>query len=386
MTSIKYPIRVLHVFSDPVPNAIGGVEQMMIRLGKKMDHHKIVFDCLSVYNIPQRPLSCAFDMWGGQVFNLGLDTFTTRNYFFKVFFKAYSFFIKNKYVIVHINETSRSLHFIMLLAAACARIKIRISHSHSTFSTNNFWKKIFLFPLKLIISFLSTHLLTCSVAAAYSLFNSYYVYNNYVTKINNGIDLENFVFNQDTRINVRNKLQITDKIVIGHIGNFIEAKNHRFLIDIFYKVHKLNPDTILLLIGDGPLQKYIKDLIASLGLTDAVIFMGRRSDISELLQAMDIFVFPSLFEGVGIVLIEAQAVGLPCVVSDTIPEEARITSLITALPLSDKVEWSKKILSIACKPSHDRNMTLSIKNSGYDIKDSAIKLQDYYVKTISKVI
>jgi len=164
--------------------------------------------------------------------------------------------------------------------------------------------------------------------------------------IRNGIDIKRFVSTCVCKVDARRELNISENdFVIGHIGRMSVQKNHRFLIDIFYELLLLKPEAHLLLVGQGSLESNIKNQIVKYGLIDKVTITSNRSDIPNILRAMDVFVFPSLYEGLGIVLIEAQAAGLKCVVSDRVPKDAIITSKIAMLSLDDHIDiWCNEIL------------------------------------------
>lgn len=174
------------------------------------------------------------------------------------------------------------------------------------------------------------------------------VKNSKVHYLHNALDLDDFHLDEVGRQQIRKELRINEKeIVVGHIGRFMKQKNHDFLIDIFSEVHKQNPDTVLMLVGKGELEQQIYDKVQSLDLTENVIFTGVRSDIPQLLSAMDVLVMPSFYEGMPNTVVEAQATGLPCLIADTITSEADITGLVHFLPLSlTSFDWATKVLNL----------------------------------------
>ncbi|MEK5214649.1 glycosyltransferase [Psychrobacillus sp. FSL H8-0487] len=200
--------------------------------------------------------------------------------------------------------------------------------------------------------------------------------------IKNAIPAKEYIYNDKIRKEVRTQYGLEKKFIIGHVGRLSYSKNHEFLLKIFVNIHEKNKDAILLLVGDGELRNDIEKKIEELGLKEHVILTGVRNDISRLLQAMDVFVFPSHFEGLGIVAIEAQASGLPCVISDTIPQEALITNDIKQVSLNVGVEvWAETILNY--KDSFNRKNTYQeINNAGYDIKEESSKLEQLYLNNI----
>lgn len=196
--------------------------------------------------------------------------------------------------------------------------------------------------------------------------------------LNNAIDAASYTYDLSKREELRRQLGLADELVIGHVGRFNPQKNHPFLLDIFAALLKKEPSAILLLVGGGENMLKIQAKAHALGIAEHVRFLGVRSDVADLMQAMDVFVFPSLYEGLGIVLIEAQAAGLPCVVSDTIPREAYLTDLVTAEKLSSSVEtWADNILEKRNFPRTDRRAEIAA--HGFDITTEAVKLQEFYI-------
>ncbi|MEK2470423.1 glycosyltransferase [Tetragenococcus halophilus] len=210
------------------------------------------------------------------------------------------------------------------------------------------------------------------------MFGKKLVYKNKVTIINNGIDIERFSYNEGTRHSLRKELGLEGKFVLGHVGRFSDEKNHKFLIETFFRITQIYPRSILLLIGEGSLKPNIENKITELKLTENVIFLGLRDDVNQVMQAMDSFVLPSLFEGLGIVAIEAQAAGLPCYVSKGVPKEVDITDLITYISLNKSPEhWAQEI--VKKKDSSSRSLySKTIKSKNYDIVDTVKKLENFY--------
>jgi glycosyltransferase involved in cell wall biosynthesis len=195
-----------------------------------------------------------------------------------------------------------------------------------------------------------------------------------VQLLNNGIDLNVYKYNLDQRNIIRKQFCINDMFVIGHIGRFSRQKNHIFLIEIFREIVKKRNDAVLLLVGNGELEDSVRILIEQYNISSKVIFTGVRSDIPALLSAMDVFVFPSLYEGMPNTVIEAQSVGLPCVISDSITEEARITDLITYVSLKkNAAEWADVILTQQKKNRDKARRDIVL--AGYDIGEVTKKFQ-----------
>jgi glycosyltransferase involved in cell wall biosynthesis len=225
-----------------------------------------------------------------------------------------------------------------------------------------------------------THAFACSEKAGRWLYGE-----KTFTIINNGIPVEKFLFNKTERDRIRKKLNCEKNKVIGHVGHFSYQKNQEFLIKIFTEIYKKDNSYRLLLVGDGDFRDKIEEAAVKNGVKDAVIFYGETFNVSEPLQAMDIFVFPSRFEGLGMAVIEAQAAGLPCIVSDAVPNVAKITKQMEYVSLEDPLEvWVNKILEAAKldRESCFEENKEQIENSIYNIKKEACKLKNLYYRYV----
>lgn len=255
-------------------------------------------------------------------------------------------------------------------------IPIRIVHSHSTNSVGTM-NKIMHWMNKPLLKVLGNKYLACSPSAA-----KYFFGNINVEIIKNGINLNLYHFTPENRIKIRNDYQITESThVIGHIGRFDDNKNQSFIVDIFKLYQQTYQDALLILIGTGPLEDCIKNKCEELGISDKVLFLGVRSDISDLLCAMDCFIMPSFFEGIPFVLIEAQATGLPCVVSDNIGKEAKLSRLFSFLSLeAPLIHWVSTINDFVIDFKNRKKEGECIKETGYNIKSTIEYLEDLYDK------
>ena len=196
--------------------------------------------------------------------------------------------------------------------------------------------------------------------------------------LNNAIDAKNFRYNKEIAEDVRQEFKLGNCFVVGSVGRFNLQKNPLGIVDIFYLIQLRRPDSKLIWVGDGPMRKAAEDKIKSLGVESKVLFLGVRSDVARLLQAMDVFVFPSFFEGLGVALIEAQAAGVECFCSDVVPNEAGVTDLCRFLPLDDMNNWVEEICRIPANREHPDMMQLII-DANYDIQTTSCWLQDYYL-------
>ena len=193
--------------------------------------------------------------------------------------------------------------------------------------------------------------------------------------------MNRFSYNPSVRNAVRDELGIgQSQLVVGHIGRYTKEKNHEFILKIFSELKKMDSNARLLMIGDGPLHTQIRQTAEQLGLSSDVIFTGVRSDVERLVQAMDVFVLPSLYEGLPVTMVEAQAAGLPCIISDKVPPECILTEgLVDVMPLSASPgAWAEKILAKRAIPRTDRRAEIAA--HGFDITTEAVKLQEFYLK------
>lgn len=206
--------------------------------------------------------------------------------------------------------------------------------------------------------------------------------NSDVTVINNGIDINRFKFNELQRQKLRNQLGLNNNFVIGHIGAFLNAKNHKFLIQIFKNLVKLKPNARLILVGKGELEHQINEMIVREGLHNKVLMLGKREDIPALLSVMDVFVFPSFFEGFPNVLLEAQTSGLSCIVSDIITKEVEILSNYKRLSLNTSAQrWAEQIINLEIT-SNRESMAVKIKTAGFSVGDEIRKIENIYYSLI----
>lgn len=366
------PIRVLQVVGKM---HYGGMETLMMNIYRNINRNNVQFDFMVHYE-EAGEYDEEIRRLGGKIHIM--PKVVPRNYFkykrsLNAFFKSH-----REYKIIHGHQIA--VAFLYHRIAKKYGDKICITHSHSNFSDKNLKGRLADYTSKR--SDIYTDIFFgCSVEACSYFFPNAYKENKDMVIIKNGIDVEKYVFNQDLREEIRVKFNIKDKFVVAHIGRFTDAKNHLFLIDIFYNILKYNPDSVLLLIGKGPLESQVMAKVKDLKIEKYVLFLGVISDVFNILQAADVFVLPSLYEGFGIVLIEAQAAGLRCFASkDKIPIDAKCTDLIEYIPLSLSAdEWAKIILNNGL--TYDRKSTQeNIKRAGYDIKSQALSLEKFYIE------
>lgn len=285
-------------------------------------------------------------------------------------------FSQRSYDVVHLNVfQGASLYYGAL--AKWAKIPVRIAHSHNTALRKSLTK-----PLKMAIHWVSSLLFTasatelwaCSEAAAKFMFSKRVLQKRGFRFIPNGIDTERFRFRSEGRAATRHRLGLEEAYVIGNVGRLCYQKNQTFLLNVFAEVVKRRTESVLLLIGEGADRTKLEAKAAHLGILDKVIFYGKCKQVEELFWAMDVFAFPSRFEGFGIVAIEAQCAGLPVVCSDQVPQEARILPSLTALPLSDgTLQWAEHLLSTDAKKRWE-----GLPKKKFDIKEVAKMIEAFY--------
>ena len=293
---------------------------------------------------------------------------------------------KYKYDIVHAHaDCANSL---ILSVAKRNGVKVRIAHSHNTEipvqirDFKSFLHRGYLEWSRLNVRRIATHYMACSDKAGAWLFGKRNVYNGKVYLLNNAVDLDRFRFSDVKREQVRDRLKINGRYVIGHVGRFSPQKNHPFILDIAEEFKNKGEDVVLVLVGDGPDFIDIKELAEKRGL-DNIIFYGVTDQVEDLFQSFDVFILPSLWEGLGVVIIEAQVNGLPCLVAnhERVSKESAITPLVSFIPINNASEWRIELLKLkACKQRKD--YTKLIREKGYDIFRECEKLQQYYTKAL----
>ena len=366
------PVRILHVIG--IMNR-GGAETMIMNLYRNIDRTKVQFDFVENEGEP-----ASFDE---EILSLGGKIYRCPRYRGKnhvVYTKWWHDFFKNhegEYAVVHGHIGSTAAIY---LSIAKKYGTYTIAHSHSA-GEGSLMYRMFAYPTRHI----ANNFFACSRDAALARYGKHVGSDAARCQVlNNAIDTRKFVYNADVRQQMRKQLNIADDcLVIGHVGRFVEAKNHLFLIDIFRQIHDRNANSVLLLVGDGELRPKIEAAIAEKGLGNAVIMTGVQENVWDYYQAMDVFAFPSVYEGLPVSMVEAQAAGLPCCISANIPRETAITDLVEFIPLeSGAAHWAERIL----QRSEDsrRNMLRDIENAGFDVSKTSKWLEDFYLKVVTE--
>lgn len=364
---VQYPIRVLNLFT--VMDR-GGAETMVMNYYRHIDRTKVQFDFL-VHREQRGAYDDEIEALGGRIYRMYPiypQNFARYKRDIRVFFKDHP-----EYRIIHSHMSE--LGYFAFKEAAKQGVPIRICHAHS--APHGFDMKMVMrtYFKKRMMPYL-THLFMCGEESGEWLYGERN--KSRFVMMNNAIDTAAYAWSPARCKKVRHELNLEGVYTLGHVGNFTQPKNHSFLLEIFAALLKKEPNAVLLLVGGGTDMQRIQAKAQTLGIAEKVRFLGVRSDVTDLMQGMDVFVFPSLYEGLGIALIEAQAAGLPCVVSDTIPHEAYLTDLVDSESLSAPAEkWAEKILAKQAIPRTDRRTEIAA--HGFDITTEAVKLQEFYI-------
>lgn len=367
--------RVLQVFGSLDR---GGAESMLISLYNNVDRNNVQFDFL----VPSRMDNYAFE---ADVMALGGRVYKSPKFNLKNLFSYCWYFVTllndhPEWQVIHFHYLSSS---IALFPLAKWKKRLIIAHSHTSGMDKNF-KSFARLLTQLPARFLSDQRLSCSEDAAAWMFGKKVGF----IKLLNGVDLDKFHFSKKKGIRVRDEFKIAaDACVIGHVGRFSTEKNHSFVLDVFKDFLCKNDKGILLLVGDGVLRCDVESKAKHLGVLDKVVFSGVRSDVDCFLSAMDIMLFPSLHEGLPVTLVEAQANGLPCLVSDAVSSSAKLTRLVEFMSLDAESRiWSHRLSEIE---NDDKERVAidfrnDLTNAGYDVKDNARWLERFYLSLMEK--
>ena len=332
MENREEKIRVLHVLGSM---NMGGIQMFLMNVFRKIDREKYAFDfaCMNRHNIFQDEI----ESLGGHLYCIDRyrKLWTHRRL-------LYQLLKENQYNYIHIHSGNALCVIDALLVKMYNRKQKVIYHSHNASGKMKSLHEV----CKLLIPMCTNWRFACSNEAAQWMYQKSIIDAKKYTVISNGINVEKFLYSKETALEVRRELKLQDEFVVGHVGRIDTQKNHKFLLEIFACIVKRKPNSKLLLVGTGPLENEVKTQAAQLGIEDKVLFLGIRNDVERILCACDAFCLPSLFEGLGIVNIEAQACGLPCYISDVITDEVVVTPLIKKESLGASAEiWAERICS-----------------------------------------
>ena len=376
------PLRVLVL--DTVMDR-GGAETMMMNYLRHFDRSKVIYDFL-VNRDYRAAYEDEIEALGGRIYRMCP--------MYPQYFRRYKRELRNfleqhtEYRIIHSNLEERS--YFPLRIAAEKGIPVRIAHAHNRpvgFNLKSIFREYFRMRLPKYV----THMFACGTEAGEWLYGE--KNRDRVIQQRNAIDTSAYRYDAAIATQVREEFGVTDSgtFVLGHVGRFFPQKNHTLLIDIFAEVHKRHPNSVLWLVGGGELNDTLKNQIKAkvddLGLSDAVEFLGVRGDVNRLLQGMDSFILPSLYEGLPVTMIEAQASGLPCTISDRVPEQCDVTGNVQIIGLNaTPAEWAKRILDQHAEYAETNRTEGSDKvtKAGFDIKANAEWLQRFYVDALAE--
>ena len=363
--------RVLHVIGAM---GCGGAETVIMNLYRAIDRSVIQFDFV-VHTNQKSFYDEEIESLGGRIYRT--DRFTGNNFFvYKKFWN--NFFDQHpEYYIVHGHINSCAAIY---LKVAKDKGRFTIAHSHSTKRFEHTFKayafRIFAFPLR----FIADYFMACSRQAAIDRYGKKIANSSKCRILMNGIDVERFTYNEQTRTRIRKENGVDKKLVVGHVGRFTSVKNHKYLIDVFVQIKKIKPDSVLWLLGSGELENEIREYVRKMHLSADVIFWGVKSNVEDYLQGMDVFIFPSIKEGLGMSLVEAQVSGLTCVASGVIQNEAIIApEKVALLPLTCPPHiWAAKAIEIY-EQTKRRSMEQEAMIAGYNADDVASWLKNFYL-------
>lgn len=362
------PIRILHVLGT---TNLGGAESRMMDLYRHIDRNKVQFDFVK-HMKEEGYFDREIKELGGQIFCV--PRFRIYNYFsykkaFQAFFKEH-----HNYKMIQGHITSSAAIYLPL--AKAAGIPVTIAHARSA-GVDKGIKGSLTRWMRRNLSEKTDYMFTCSRLAGISAFGEKAVKEGRTVFIPNAIDCQAFSYDEEKRSKMRKALGLTDQYVIGHVGRFHYAKNHEYLLKVFAELCKENRNYVLILLGDGEGRKEMETLAKTLGIADRVHFLGNHGNIYDYYQAMDYFVYPSRYEGLPGTIVEAQASGLRCLMSDTICEEAVATELVKRMSIEEEpAKWADYIRKTACyeRKSHAD----ALRCAGFDVHAQAKKMMEFY--------
>lgn len=368
--NINYPIRVAQIIGKM---QAGGVESVVFNYYRAIDKTRIQFDFFFDGDSSVEPPM--------ELINTGARFFKLPPYqqIWRYLPALYSLLKKNRYTIVHSHLNTLSVF--PLAAAKAAGIPVRIAHNHSVPDSED-WKRAGMKQvLRCFSKIFSTDYFACSEKAGRWLFGDKAFLDGRIKIIKNAVDFDKFQVEQSKCLMIKDKLNIEGNFIVGHVGRFTYAKNHKFILEIFQNIALVDPNAKLLLVGDGELRNEIENEVERLKLGDHVIITGSTQHPEDYYAVMNVIILPSFFEGLPVTAIEAQVSGVPIVVSEAVPKDAMISDGYKHLKLTDSAaEWSKIAIEIS---RHSVNL---MQNSrAYDIKEAAPILLDDYVALYVRV-
>jgi len=363
-------VRVLEIIGK---RPVGGVGTVMLNYQKYIDAEKVHIDYL-IFGEELEQFDESVKALGSKVFVYpalsGSHIGRTKAYM-EEFFSSHA----SEYDVVHLHAPT--IAFLAFPVIAKYGIKHRIVHSHATLYAESKVKAVRNRILWALAKGKITDRIGCSKAAGDFLFGE-----DEFTVLKNAIVCEDYMYDEAMRLQVRKQESVEDKLVVGNVGRFSLQKNQTFLIEIFAKIKELHPNSVLWLLGDGELRPQIEEKIKEYGVGDSVKLFGMVSNPRDYYQAMDVMVMPSLFEGLPMVGVEAQASGLPCVFADTITREVDVVGCPYISLEAPKEEWAKAAINVA-KMGKRRSYLTELDELGFNIKLEAKRLEELYLSKIA---
>ncbi len=353
-------------------HTFGGMESYVMNLYRHIDRNLIQFDFIN--NIPEEKIPCQDEIQtlGGNVFDVPI----IRKGLIKHYIGLHKVFHSNKYKALYYHRSDRLKNIDIFQYARWNNVPIRILHSHAVFNEIKVSgiQKIRELSVHKKKDSLITHRFACSKEAGEWMFEE-----EPFQVVPNGIDIEKFDYNAAVRQKIRTENGITREKVYGTVARLEEVKNPLFLIDVFYEIHKLQPESRFWHVGRGPLKAAMQEKIDSLGLRDSYFLLGAKENVSDYLNAMDLFIFPSKHEGFGIALLEAQTSGLKCLASDTIFETVNVTGNVTFCSLQESAgTWAETAVKLSDYSRESGKSPLLC--AKYDIRQTAKDFQDFILE------
>lgn len=352
---------------------IGGMENVTMNIARYVDKGQFQINFV-VYGNKIGEFEDEVKQLGGEVYHISFPREGARKYC-----RALEKIMKDTgpYDVVHSHNLFPS--GLVMKVAHKVQVPVRIAHAHTNRDDSNLnpIRRMYQNYMRKLMWKYATQLFACSQKAGNYLFQSKFSENGFV--MNNGVDTENFLVDESTKNELKKEFNISSEKIIGHTGRFVEVKNHMFLIDIFKSICDCEENVKLLLIGDGPLKKSVEKKVSDLGLENRVIFTGMRNDVHNLLALMDVYVLPSLYEGVSVSLMEAQAAGVPFVVSTSAySEESKVTEYGASIDLNSDIQNWRDIIIEQMQRGKLKNATQIVIDKGYDTSTVVKYVQDKY--------
>lgn len=363
-------IKVLHVV---FAMNRGGMESRLMDIFRHIDKSQIQFDFLE-NTCEKGSFDNEINSLGGTIYYSG---YSRKNLYRAIFYIADFFKNYCSYDVIHIHESYLPSFNMIVMHYAKKYNNTVVLHSRNANGPHIFLHNL----LKHYYHKKADFFFACSKKAAQWMFSKKIIESNNYRIINNAIDAKKFVYSKEIRRIIRKKMQLSDDdIVLGHIGRFYQQKNHGFLIDVFNRLIKQDTHYKLVLVGEGPLKKNVQEKVKEYGIENKVMFLGIRKDVSRIYQAFDMFLLPSLHEGLPGVGVEAQASGLICLFSDTITNEVNIISdLCHMLPITEGTDiWCRTIKNNIEKIKNREKTYTQIKEKGFDVYNTANELLQFY--------